>query len=285
MAEGQNTNSKYLPTTLMIGGALIIAVGIFVYFFFGAESISKFLLLLVEIAFFIAILFGFAYLFYYLFIKKQKFDVNYVNKKKLIDAGTRIKRPFLKDLYVSGDKGHSRALVGNIKGYVRMQTLIRNYIYKDVLDQETGLMMKEIVTKKDERGQAQPIYTLQTQEIDVFIIKTKGLSGFFEDEMVIRVNPEDHDELVGDVTLFGFALIPLSEYWVLNTDHLDVRKHDFNVLKEAERTIAFVTMTDMREIVDRATGVDASHKKFIERKSLVELPEMRQVQQQNSPYD
>lgn len=285
MAEERNTNSKFIPTAIMIGVGLIIAIGIFVYFFFGAESISKFILILVEIVFFLGILFGLAYLFYYLFIKKQKFDVNYVNKKKLIDAGSRIKRPFLKDLYVSGDKGHSRALVGNIKGYVRMQTLIRNYIYKDVLDQETGLMMKEIITKKDERGQAQPVYTLQTQEIDVFIVKTKGLSGFFEDEMVIRVNPEDHDELVGDVTLFGFSLIPLSEYWVLNTDHLDVRKHDFNVLKEAERTIAFVTMTDMREIVDRATGIDASHKKFIERKSLVELPEMRQVQQQNSPYD
>lgn len=284
MAQTGDVNKGFKGTTILLIVGVIIAVMIFVFFFFGAGSIFKFFMVVLEILMFLGILFLLAYLFYYLFLKKQKFDVNYVNKKKIIDAGTRIKRPFLKNIYVSGDKGHSRALVGEIKGYVRIQTLMRNYIYKEVTDPETGLVSKEIVTKKNERGDDIPVYTLDKQEQDVFVVKTKGLKGMFEDEMVIRVNPEDHDELVGDVTLYGFSLIPISEYWFLNTDHLDVRKIDYAILKEAERTIAFVTMTDMKELIDRATGIDAVHKKKIEGKSLVELPEMQRMNQPQNPY-
>jgi len=44
-------------------------------------------------------------------------------------------------------------------------------------------------------------------------------------------------------------------------------------LKEAERGIMFETLRDMKSIVDKATGVDSEHKKFIEKKNLVEVPE------------
>lgn len=269
------SKEKKGKTYIIIVGILFL-VGLIVWLVFGAGSIIKGVVIFFEILLVLGTLFAIAYLFYYLFIKKNKFDVNYVNKQRLIDAGTRLKRPILKDLYVSGDKGHTRSKVGKISGYLRMQVMTRNYIYDDTID-EKGNATKQLRTKENERGEQVSEYEIGYVEQDVFIIKSEGLLSFFEDPMVVRVNPEDHDELVGDVTLFGYSLIPICEYWFLNTDYLDVRKIDFAILKEAERTIAFVTLSDMKALIDKATGIDASHKKLIEAKSLVEIPETANV--------
>jgi hypothetical protein len=102
--------------------------------------------------------------------------------------------------------------------------------------------------------------------------------------MVIRLDPHDHDDLVGDVTIYGFSIIPICEYWFLNSDHLDVRKIDYAILKEAERTAAFVILSDMKELIDISTGIDSKHKKGIEQKSLVEIPEVQQVNKTPNPY-
>jgi len=278
----QNTHKGYAGTIIMVILAIILIAGILVVLVWGWTGIFKFMFVLLEILMGLSLLFLLGYLFYYIFLKKQKFDVNFVNKQKLIDASTRIKRPLLKDLYVSGDKGHSRGLVGTITGYCRIQVLTRNYIYKETT--QNGIEMKELVTIQNEKGEKIPQYTLDKIEQDVFTIKAKGLAGLFGDPMVIRTDPKDHDELVGDITLYGYSLIPIGEYWFLNTDHLDVRKIDYAILKEAERTIAFATLSDVKELIDRATGIDAKHKKLIEAKSLVDIPELQQVGNNNSPY-
>jgi energy-coupling factor transporter transmembrane protein EcfT len=280
MAIATNRESKGKIILIVVG--IIILVIAFVFFFFGARSILKFLLYVGEFIMFLGILFGLAYLFYIAFIKKQKFDVNYVNKMKLVDAFTRIKRPLLKDLYLTGDKGHSRALVGAIKGYGRVQIPIRNYLYTEEKDPETGKILKKPFTKPNDRGDQVHQYEIDKMEQDVFICKTKGMAGMFQEPMVIRVHPLDHDDLVGDVNLVGFSLIPISEYWFLNSDHLDIRKIDFAILREAERTIAFTTLSDMKQLIDLSTGIDSQHKKGIESKSLVEVPEMQKVGQQGT---
>lgn len=278
----QNTHKKFTGTAILIAIGIIILVTIFVLFFFGWSGFIKTILTIVQILLFFAALFLLGYLFYYLFLKKQKFDVNYVNKQKLTDAATRIKRPLLKNLYISGDKGHSRALVGSISGYARIQVLTRNYLYEEKTD-EKGISLKSLVVETNEKGERIPVYQLEKKEQDIFVIKEKGIAGLFKDPMVIRIDPEDHDDLVGDVTIYGYSLIPIGEYWFLNSDHLDVRKIDYAILKEAERTVAFTTLSDMKELIDRATGIDARHKKGLESKSLVELPETQNVGQQ-SPY-
>lgn len=197
-----------------------------------------------------------------------------------MDACSRLKRPILKDLYVSGDKGWVRSKVGAIKGICRISVPTRNYIYDDIIDPKTGNITKKLRTTINERGEQIAEYEIGSVEQDCFRVK----AGLFEEDLIIRVSPQDHTQMIGDVTLFGYSLIPISEYFFLNTDHLDVRQIDFAILKEAERTVAFVTMTDMKEIVDKATGIDARHKKGIEAKSLVEVPETRQVGQPQTPY-
>jgi len=251
-----------------------------VWVVFGARSITKGIFIFFEILLVLGTLFLLAYLFWYLFIKKSKFDVNYVNKTKIMDACTRLKRPILKDLYVSGDKGWTRSKVGKIKGICRISVPTRNYIYDDIIDEKTGTITKKLRTTQNERGEQIAEYDIGSVEQDCFRVK----GGLFEEDIVIRTNPEDHSQLIGDVNLFGYSLIPISEYWFLNNDHLDVRKLDYAILKEAERTVAFVTMTDMKEIVDKATGVDARHKKIIEGKSLVETPETNRMGNPQTPY-
>lgn len=273
----RDTNSGYKGKVMLAGAVFIILLIAFVWFFFGGEGIVKALFVFLEILFGAGVLLALAWLGYELFIKKQKFDPTYVNKKKLIEACTTIKRPFLKDIYVSGDKTHTRGLIGNIKGYCRIQTILRNYLYQDITD-ERGRKVKMPHMVTDDNGVSRQAYELVKQEQDVFYVKPKGLlSGLFGKDMVIRTKPDDHDDLVGDVTLFGYSLIPISEYWFLNNDHLDVQQIDFNILKEAERTVAFVVMSDMKEFVDKATGIDADQKKAIERKALVDIPETQQV--------
>jgi hypothetical protein len=279
----QDTHKDYKLTIILVALAIIVVAGILVILVWGWQGIFKFLFVLLEIIMGLSLVFGLLYLFYYIFLKKQKYDVQYVNLQKLIDASTRIKRPLLKDLYVSGDKGHSRGLVGTIQGYCRIQVLTRNYLYKEITT-EDGVKTKELITHTNDRGEKIPQYTLDKIEQDVFVVKQKGLAGMFQDPMVIRCDPDSHDQLVGDITLWGYSLIPIGQYWFLNTDHLDVRKIDYAILKEAERTIAFATLSDVKELIDRATGIDAKHKKFIEAKSLVDIPETQSIGQQNSPY-
>jgi hypothetical protein len=276
----QDTNKDF--KIKLIAGLIIflILAMIVVWLIWGFQSITKFILIVFQVIMACTLLFVLAWLFWYLFLKKHAFDVNYVNKQRIIDAFTRIKRPDLKDLYLTGDKGHSRALVGSIIGYGRMQVLTRNYVYKETTDAE-GKPVKEINMVIDTKGERVPQYTLEKQEQDVFIVKTKGLGGIFQDPMVIRVDPDSHDELVGDVNLAGFSIVPVGEYWYLNSDFLDVRKIDYAILKEAERTLATTFLSDVKELIDRATGIDAKHKKLIEGKSLVELPETSQVQGTN----
>lgn len=262
--------------------AILLVLVVVAYMIFGLDSIFRIIVFIGEALLLISALFLIAYFFYWLFIKKHKFDVNYVNKQKLIEACGKLKRPILKDMYVTGDNKHTRAKVGKIQGYARIQILTRKYLFEKVTD-ENGKTYQQQQTVSNERGEKIPVYELESIEQDVFTVKEGGLMGMFKDPMVIRTNPEDHNELIGDVDLFGFSLIPISEYWFLNTDHLDVRKIDYAILKEAERTISFVVLSDMRELIDKATGVDARHRKEIERKSLVEIPETKSTGQ-SSPY-
>jgi hypothetical protein len=278
------TNPDQKGKIYLIGIGILILLIAVIILIFGANSILKILLFLLEAILLIITLFAIAYLFYYLFIKRHKYDVNYVNRKKLQEACTMIKRPLLQDLYLSGDKGHSRAKVGKIKGYGRIQILTRKYIYTDKIEEKTGRTIKELLTVPNERGEEIAQYELEKVEQDVFVVGKEGLLGLFQDPLVIRVNPEDHNELVGDVDLFGFSLIPLSEFWFLNNDHLDIRKLDFALLKEAERLLGFAVLSDSKELIDKANGMDSRHIKNIESKSLIEVPEFRSVNQPQSPY-
>ena len=267
-------NKEKKSKAWIIVAIIIILIIVFVVYFLGTKGIFKILGTFITILWVLAILFGGAYLFYHLFIKKHRFDITYVNKQRLIEAGKlNIKGYNVGDLYLSGDAGHSRVCLGKIKGYCRVQILTRTSVYEDKTDKEGKVVKVEKKVLDKETNTYVPVYDSGKEEQDVFSVAKRGIMSFFTDPYVIRVSPEEHDDIVGDVTLKGFSLLPHSEFWFLNSDYLDVRKIDYAILKEAERGIMFETLRDMKSIVDKATGVDSEHKKFIEKKNLVEVPE------------
>lgn len=267
-------NKEKKSKAWIIVAIIIILIIVFVVYFLGTKGILKIFGTFVTILWVLAIIFGGAYLFYHLFIKKHRFDITYVNKQRLIEAGKlNIKGYNVGDLYLSGDAGHSRVCLGKIKGYCRVQILTRTSVYEDKTDKEGKVVKVEKKVLDKETNTYVPVYDSGKEEQDVFSVAKRGIMSFFTDPYVIRVSPEEHDDIVGDVTLKGFSLLPHSEFWFLNSDYLDVRKIDYAILKEAERGIMFETLRDMKSIVDKATGVDSEHKKFIEKKNLVEVPE------------
>ena len=249
----------------IIIGIIFLLIIIIVIFVFGVRGIFKVIGTIGVVILFLGLIFSIAWLFWAVFLKKYRYDVTYVNKHKLIQAGKMSRQGSLMgNLYLSGDKTHSRVNIGKIIGYCRMQVLTRTNKY-DKNNQQIMELDKDKVPK--------PAYDIGKEEQDVFIVGKSGLLSIFSDPLVIRVSPKDHDELIGDVTLNGFSLLPQSEYFFLNSDYLDVRKIDFAILKEAERGIMFESLRDMKSIVDKAVGLDAVHKKDIEKKNLVELPD------------
>jgi len=256
-------NRKKRPMIFIIIGVIFLIIMAVTIFIFGVRGIFKIIGTIAVIGVFLGLLFALAYLFWYMFLKKHRYDVTYVNKQKLIEAGKmNHQKGVLNDLYLGGDKGHQRILFGKIIGYCRIQILSKKYIK----DKEGKPKTKEV------KGDKVFIHDIDKEEQDVFIVSKGGLTGIFAEPMVVRISPEDHTELVGDVTIKGFSLIPHSEYWFLNSDHLDVRKIDYAILKEAERGIMFESLRDMKEIVDKAVGLDSHHKKDIEKKDLFDMP-------------
>lgn len=260
---------------LIIGVALVVIFFIIILsvVFFGFKSIGKIMLFLVGALLVLSIIGIVIWAVWYLFIRKQKYDATYQNKKRLIEAAKISKPENLSDLYLSGDKGHSRVRIGKITGYCRVKVMRKNIEYNPDGTQK-------MIRDAENPNKKHSVFTLEEEEQDVFVVNPHGfIMSLFLDPMVVRVNPQEHTALVGDVTLFGFSLTPISEYYFLHTDYLDVRKVDFTILKEAERGIFFESLKDTKEIIDKAMGIDSEHKKDIEKKNLYEIPQLQQPQQ------
>lgn len=254
--------------TIVIIITLVVFVLVAITLIFGVRSLGDILLWFIGSLFVLSIFGLIVYAVYWLFIKKHKFDATAVNKANLIKSAKISKPEILRDLYLSGDRQHSRVRVGRIIGYCRIQTT-KKIIDYDTTGQPIMIPHPNNPNKKIER------FTLTTEEQDVFVVQKSGFPlNMIEEPMVVRVKPTDHDELVGDVTLNGFSIIPVSEYFYLNNQYLDVRSIDHSILLEANRSVFHEHLKDYKALLDTAAGLDSKHKKDIESKSLYEIPNM-----------
>jgi hypothetical protein len=262
-------NKDKKPKIILIVVLIFIVICIIVVFIMGVKGILKIISTIAVIGIIAAFIFLLAYAFWFMFIKKQRFDPVFVNKQKLIRSGKmNIPAGLLNNLFISGDRTHGRVKIGKIIGYNRIQIPTR----KNKYDSQGLMVFKKKKNPDDPDEESEPDYEFDTEEQDVFIVKRNIFHGLVIDPLVVRVNPKEHTDLVGDVIIKGFSLIPISEYLFINSDYLDVRKIDLAISKEAERGIMFENLRDLKTIVDRAIGLDASHKKDIEQKNLVEMP-------------
>jgi hypothetical protein len=249
----------------LIAGLIIIGVVILTIWLVGFKSIFKILSVLAIILFALAILGLLIYLLWELFFKKHQIDVVYLNFKKLVEAGIRNKPDYLQNLVLSGDKGHTRVTWGRIIGYCRIQVLTE----QTEMD-ENGFV---VYIRNPRTGKSEPKTIIVKEEQDVFITEKRGFPfNIFTEPECVRVHPLDHDELIGDVTLKGFSLLKVAEYWFLHSEYMRVDKIDKSILGEAKRSVAFLILSDMKDIVDKAILLDSSHQKNLEQKNLMDLP-------------
>lgn len=263
-------NKDKKPKIILIIVGILIVITIIVVVVMGTRGIIKIVTSIAVIVVGAAFFFLLAYLFWFLFLKKQRFDPVYVNKQKLIASGKmNLPDGMLNNLFISGDAAHSRVKIGKIIGYQRIQLPMRQNIYETI----NGVKVMKMKEKRSPNEESIPEYSYSTVEQDVFIVKRNFLQGIFIDPMVVRVRPDKHTSLVGDVVISGFSLLPVSEYFFINDDYLDIRELDWAISQEAGRTIFFEHLRDEKSIMDRAIGLDSTHKKDIEQKNLVEMPQ------------
>lgn len=266
-------NKDKKPRIILIIAVILIVITIIVVLIMGIKGILKVLGSIAVIAIVCSLIALIVYGVWFAFIKKQRFDPVFVNKQKLIRSGKmNLPEGILGNLFISGDAAHSRVKIGKIIGYQRIQIPMRKNKYITEKDDKGNEIKRMVYKKKVSPDETDiPEYDYSTQEQDVLIVKRNFLQGTFIDPMVIRVRPEEHTSLVGDVVIRGFSIVPVSEYFFINSDYLDIRELDWAISQEAGRTIFFEHLRDEKSIMDRAIGLDSTHKKDIEQKNLVDM--------------
>ena len=255
---------------LVIAVIVVILVLILGFVFLGIRGLFKIFKWLMITLLILAIIGFVVWGVWYLFIRKERFDVTHVNKTRLIESCHRGNTGLLKGLFLSGDKGHSKVFWGKITGWCRITVPTNNIKLK--IDEKGDTKPSTVLNKF---GDEEIEYIVGTEEQDVFSVSTAGnwFMRLFEEEKVVRVRPDLHDDLVGDVTIDCFSLVLVGDsYFFPNNSMLDVRITDYAILFESKRSIAHEQMKDFKTIVDRASGLDTEHQKRIDEKSIFEVP-------------
>ncbi len=173
---------------------------------------------------------------WFLFIRKQRDDRVALNQQTIVTSAKLTKPETIRDLYLSGDKEHPQIKLGKIVGYTRI---------------------------KNVKG----------EEEDIFVYKKAGFPlGMFEDAKAIRVSPEQHSEMIGDIIIQGISLVPHGGFYYINTDHLDLLKIDTTIKSEVIRKFALDVLSDIKTVSDMAIGINPEHQRFLDGKSLLKIP-------------
>lgn len=210
----------------------------------GFGGILSVLKMMLNLLLFCAIVALVVYAVWFLFIKKHRADINYVNFKNILSSARVSKPPMLNDLVLLGDKDHQSSSLGAIVGYCRVKNI--------------------------SSGEEEDVFAVQRERFPM---------SMFSEPIVIRAKPTDHTSLIGDVKLKGISIIKVGTFYYLNTRMADIDSIDKTQASEAVRLVANTNLADMKTLIDLASGLDAEHKKLVESKNLMVLP--MQGQQNN----
>jgi len=215
---------------------IIAILTLIAYFWMGTRGITS-LLHTLKVWIIWMIVIGLAvYGVWYFFIRKEKDDRVHLNAKKVIESALQYKTPFLRDLYLSGDKNHPQVRLGKIHGYTR------------------------IINAKGEQE-------------DVFVFKHNSFPlSLFEEHKALRVNPDKHTSLIGDVIVEAISVMKYGGFYYINQDIADLQKIDQTIISEVKRTLMFDMLSDWKNVVDDALAISPEHQKELEKKDLLKIP-------------
>jgi hypothetical protein len=215
---------------------IVIALGVIAYFVAGAKGVAG-IMNFMKWALIGVFIIGLAvWGVWYLFIRKVRDDRVALNSQKIIEQSKLTKPAMLNDLYLSGDKDYPQIRLGKIIGYTRV---------KNILDEES----------------------------DVFVFKKGGFPfSMFEEGKAIRVNPDRHSDMIGDVVIEGISLVAHGGFYFVNDEHLDTERIDRTIKTEVIRQYTMDVLRDVKIISDMAVGINPDQTKMLEGKSLLKIP-------------
>jgi hypothetical protein len=235
---------------LVVAVVVIIVLVIVGYVLAGAKGVSG-ILNFVKWTTIIVIIIGIAvWGAWFLFIRKVRDDRVALNVKSIIEQARLTKPQTLSDIYISGDKEHPRIRLGNIIGYTRIKNI-------------------------------------NNEEEDVFVFQKAGFPfSLFEEPKALRCLPETHSEMIGDIIVAGISLVQHGGFYYINTEHLDLDRTDKTIKAEVMRKFTIDTLRDIKIISDIAIGIDPTHSKMLEGRSLLKIPSRTEpIQPQQNTYE
>lgn len=243
------------PLIYGIIGILVVVTIIILYFVVGVNGMLGLVFGFFKMAL-VAVFIGIVvYLVYTLFFKPQKIDVSFFNKEKLVKSAKLSKPRLVRDLYLSGDRMHPGVKLGRITGYARIQ----------ILEGQKG------------EDASKGFKSAKVAEQDVFTFKKSRFPlSLFEEDKVLRVSPEAHSQLLGDVILDAISIIKLSEYFYLNDKMLQLGAIDYTIGQEALRSNNFLIISELGEITMAALGANPQFQKQMQAQNTIQLPNVPQ---------
>ena len=237
---------------LIVGIVIIIILAVVGYLVAGAKGVSA-MLNFVKWASIGILIIGIAvWAVWFLFIRKVRDDRVALNVHQIIEQAKITKPDTLSDLFISGDLEHPQIRLGNIIGYTRLKNV-------------------------------------KSEEEDCFVFQKHGFPmALFEEPKVIRVVPEDHSALIGDVIVRGISIVSHGGFFYVNNDHLDLVKVDTTIKTEVLRKYTMDVLRDVKYVSDSAMGINPDHQRELENRSLLKIPNrtlpVEQQQQQPPQY-
>jgi hypothetical protein len=229
---------------------IVVVLGVIAYFLAGARGLAG-IFNFMKWALIGVFIIGLAvWGVWYLFIRKMRDDRVALNSQKIIEQAKLTKPEFLGDLYLSGDKEHPQIRMGKIIGYTRIKNI-------------------------------------QNQEEDVFCWKKAGFPmSLFEEPKAIRVHPDKHSDMIGDVVIEAISLVSHGGFYYVNQEHLNVEMIDRTIKTEILRQYTMDVLRDVKIISDEAIGINPEHQRYMEGKSLLKIPSRQEpVAQPSGTYD
>jgi hypothetical protein len=235
-------------SVIIVVVVVVIVLGIIAYFVGGAKSVAGIFNFMKWALIGVSIIGLALWGVWYLFIRKIRDDRVALNASRIVEQAKLTKPEMLGDLYMSGDMEHPQIRLGKIIGYTRI---------KNILDEES----------------------------DVFVFKKAGFPfSMFEEGKAIRVNPEKHTDMIGDIVIEGISLVSHGGFYYINEQHLDMERIDRTIKTEVIRQYTMDVLRDVKIISDAAISIDPSHQKSMEQRSLLKIPSrIDPNQQQQQP--
>lgn len=262
MVETGNRYKKVIVIVLIVLIILAITIGLMV----GMKSLKAYFKWLIISMLIIGLLFGLAYAFYLLFIKKEFKDIPATYRKKLVATSKLMKNNMLGNLYLSGDMKHNRINMGK---YWYMKVPLPRQQKHLKIDTNGEPILNKVTQQYETEEFTYPV------DLDVFIVERKSLiDKLFGDPIVVMVKPEDHDfsAIFNDVTIKGFNIVPLdNNFYTIERRHLDIditKGINAQYLKECVHE----AMRDMDRLMKQAMGMDSQFAKDRAKQQEFEIP-------------